>query len=158
MKMLVILLTVLVVISSCSNDNNQLYESIEFEKPTILANLQAKLQENKIYYKMEHSKLLYRYMDRVVVDKLIWKAIYEAYPSNRYTNSDEKYFLMFKSILDDRAIAFSVVVEGSRKYIVWKEEDNSKVQSIRDEILLLQSDGDIKSAIIKHETEKHSGE
>ncbi len=154
MKWIVIPLIVLVMLIGCSNDSEQIFESINFEKPRALSLLQEKLKSNKLYYKLDNSTLLYRHSDRVIVSKLIWDTIYEIYPSNRYTNSDEKYLLLFKTMLIEREIVFSEILERGEAYFVWGEADNNKVQLIRDEILELQSNEDIKNIIMQHKKSK----
>jgi len=153
-KLLVIFSMLLVMIVGCSNDSGQAFESVDFKKPSALYLLQAKLKENELFYRMDNNKLLYRHSDEVVVDKLIWETLREVYPSNRYTNSDEKYLLKFKSMLIERGVSFSESITDGKKYFVWVEADNNKVQLILDDILLLQSDDDIKKIIIKHKQVK----
>jgi len=154
-KLLVMFSMVLVMTVGCSNDSGEeTFESIDFKKSSALYLLQAKLKENKLFYRLDNNKLLYRHSDRVAVDKLIWDTLREVYPSNRYTNSDEKYLLKFKSMLIKRGVSFSEAITDGKKYFVWTDADNNKVQLILDDILLLQSDDDIKKIIMKHKQTK----
>jgi len=151
MKLIVIPLIVFVLmLIGCSKDSEQIFESVNFENPRALSLLQEKLKSNKLYYRLDSSTLLYRYSDREIVSKHIWDTIYEVYPSNRYTNSDVKYLLLFKSMLIERGVSFSEILEGGEKYFVWGEADDNRVQLLRDEILELQSNEDIKKIIMQH--------
>jgi len=143
-----ILITFVALITACDFQTENQEESIKFAKPEMHGVFVQKLKEAGLWFRVDGTnKVWYKYSDHEKIQAVKWDIIHNAFPANRYWNSNPRVYSFLLEKMKKEQIPYNFVQVNDKKHIEWDSKYSSQMSQIRAETLTHEHEMKIREQI-----------